>query len=26
MAHAGRDAVVPATTTEQAPATGGDHH
>jgi NADH-quinone oxidoreductase subunit J len=23
-AHAGRDAVVPATTTEQAPATGGD--
>jgi NADH-quinone oxidoreductase subunit J len=26
MAHAGRDAAVPATTTEQAPATGGDHH
>jgi NADH-quinone oxidoreductase subunit J len=25
MAHAGRDAVVPVTTTEQAPATGGDH-
>lgn len=23
--HAGRDAVVPATTTEEAPATGGDH-
>jgi NADH-quinone oxidoreductase subunit J len=25
MAHAGRDATVPATTSEQAPATGGDH-
>jgi NADH-quinone oxidoreductase subunit J len=23
--HAGRDAVAPATTTEEAPATGGDH-
>jgi NADH-quinone oxidoreductase subunit J len=23
--HAGRDAVVPATTTEEAPATGGEH-